>query len=103
MHPGSLRVGSTRELKTDRRSLTLPGRALTFAITLKVSSAFSYLLSSLPFPQRIVINDKQPKLFSHQHPETALGGNLTLIFQVARRSEERRVGKECRSRWSPYH
>src|ERR1039458_7770009 len=23
--------------------------------------------------------------------------------QVTRRSEERRVGKECRSRWSPYH
>ena len=22
---------------------------------------------------------------------------------VDRRSEERRVGKECRSRWSPYH
>ena len=22
---------------------------------------------------------------------------------VAKRSEERRVGKECRSRWSPYH
>ena len=21
----------------------------------------------------------------------------------SRRSEERRVGKECRSRWSPYH
>ena len=24
-------------------------------------------------------------------------------FQKAARSEERRVGKECRSRWSPYH
>ena len=23
--------------------------------------------------------------------------------QVELRSEERRVGKECRSRWSPYH
>ena len=23
--------------------------------------------------------------------------------KVASRSEERRVGKECRSRWSPYH
>src|SRR5256885_2461167 len=23
--------------------------------------------------------------------------------RTARRSEERRVGKECRSRWSPYH
>ena len=22
---------------------------------------------------------------------------------VEKRSEERRVGKECRSRWSPYH
>ena len=22
---------------------------------------------------------------------------------INRRSEERRVGKECRSRWSPYH
>ena len=26
----------------------------------------------------------------------------TTIFEVLR-SEERRVGKECRSRWSPYH
>src|SRR3712207_9320411 len=24
-------------------------------------------------------------------------------IEVASRSEERRVGKECRSRWSPYH
>jgi len=22
---------------------------------------------------------------------------------IVKRSEERRVGKECRSRWSPYH
>src|SRR5258708_20267124 len=25
------------------------------------------------------------------------------IVELAQRSEERRVGKECRSRWSPYH
>ena len=32
-------------------------------------------------------------------------GNLdwTKICQQSSRSEERRVGKECRSRWSPYH
>src|SRR2546426_9404070 len=29
--------------------------------------------------------------------------DLTLPRQLRRRSEERRVGKECRSRWSPYH
>ena len=26
-----------------------------------------------------------------------------LAEDIAGRSEERRVGKECRSRWSPYH
>src|SRR5256712_12923452 len=25
------------------------------------------------------------------------------VSQLRKRSEERRVGKECRSRWSPYH
>src|SRR2546426_1897074 len=25
------------------------------------------------------------------------------VLDLAARSEERRVGKECRSRWSPYH
>ena len=26
-----------------------------------------------------------------------------ILASIADRSEERRVGKECRSRWSPYH
>src|SRR3712207_9356113 len=28
---------------------------------------------------------------------------LTEVLSMMYRSEERRVGKECRSRWSPYH
>ena len=36
-----------------------------------------------------------------------LAGSLTMFscsdFLNQERSEERRVGKECRSRWSPYH
>ena len=28
---------------------------------------------------------------------------LSLSLSLSLRSEERRVGKECRSRWSPYH
>ena len=27
----------------------------------------------------------------------------THVSSISFRSEERRVGKECRSRWSPYH
>ena len=32
-----------------------------------------------------------------------LSGDAMLIKAYLCRSEERRVGKECRSRWSPYH
>ena len=32
-----------------------------------------------------------------------ISGNLNKNIDFAERSEERRVGKECRSRWSPYH
>src|SRR5256886_12590544 len=32
------------------------------------------------------------------------GGQITFDGRdITKRSEERRVGKECRSRWSPYH
>src|SRR2546430_13674067 len=33
----------------------------------------------------------------------ALGEKVAASVFTDRRSEERRVGKECRSRWSPYH
>src|SRR3712207_8260346 len=32
-----------------------------------------------------------------------LGFGLVTLASSVTRSEERRVGKECRSRWSPYH
>ena len=34
---------------------------------------------------------------------TANTGIITTVAGTGVRSEERRVGKECRSRWSPYH
>ena len=37
-------------------------------------------------------------LISHIHKDHA--GH---VKEFLKRSEERRVGKECRSRWSPYH
>ena len=32
-----------------------------------------------------------------------LAGIMLIVCALILRSEERRVGKECRSRWSPYH
>src|SRR3989441_11372891 len=47
----------------------------------------------------------QIRLLDEQDTEI-LGGNGAVNFAeppAGVRSEERRVGKECRSRWSPYH
>src|SRR2546427_8202625 len=56
------------------------------------SMAFRYILASLPNPEDTVM--------------VGSTGCTSLVFPhvaVHNRSEERRVGKECRSRWSPYH
>ena len=42
-------------------------------------------------------------LFSDLPPFDPQGAAYLLAAYARERSEERRVGKECRSRWSPYH
>ena len=69
-----------------------------------------------------MIQDIAPKTYHNEYREKEASGSDTVLvyrgrealvkrddkgeirFPVFReRSEERRVGKECRSRWSPYH
>ena len=56
---------------------------------------------------RLVLPDGQPlalRLSSRLHPKVWREAELALYLSLPQsRSEERRVGKECRSRWSPYH
>ena len=42
------------------------------------------------------------KAIDETYRVTKSGGRI-MTYMYNRRSEERRVGKECRSRWSPYH
>src|SRR5882762_5477906 len=51
-------------------------------------------------PEMIMVEAEWPSLPSRA--PTPDGTSPVVIF-VYVRSEERRVGKECRSRWSPYH
>src|ERR1041384_4789364 len=46
---------------------------------------------------------KQVRWHRDGNGEEVIRGRQGDVFGIAGRSEERRVGKECRSRWSPYH
>src|SRR3712207_7749778 len=54
-----------------------------------------YSSAITPFPLRIRSEKNNFRV--------AATGTSEALFDGYTRSEERRVGKECRSRWSPYH
>ena len=70
-------------------------------------SYFLLLINLLPiFPfdgGRIVQAWLWPKKGYVASMELATGTGMVGAIAIGLRSEERRVGKECRSRWSPYH
>ena len=43
------------------------------------------------------------KLYKCLKNKKVISGRPEMTENKSPRSEERRVGKECRSRWSPYH
>ena len=55
-------------------------------------------------PEGLGIIAREPKNFKER--QELINYNIndsTITYKFVERSEERRVGKECRSRWSPYH
>ena len=54
------------------------------------------------------INETIPKAgniasYIQRNSQYPIYQNTDIVYFDEARSEERRVGKECRSRWSPYH
>ena len=52
---------------------------------------------------KIIDSDSGYDIYNNITERYKDGEDVEKIRQDAERSEERRVGKECRSRWSPYH
>src|SRR2546422_693109 len=73
-------------------------------ISVKRSRSTFFISNSLEPRTRKAISLCQ---ISVARPSSADGPRQVLLRKThclsVRRSEERRVGKECRSRWSPYH
>src|SRR2546426_7969068 len=89
--------------------LSCSARAATFASWAEAVSG-SYFLTQQPF---VWVGEQPPSESESQELWIVLdnwrangyrtGVQDIELFLQTYRSEERRVGKECRSRWSPYH
>src|SRR2546421_9729650 len=68
------------------------------------SSSFFFMVSEsvLETPSLTVEGAPSTRSLASLSPKP-VSSRITLITVTFLRSEERRVGKECRSRWSPYH
>src|SRR2546422_8768013 len=94
---------------------TPPCTVLRVIEPLEVLATFSrlivedYLRGELGFRGAIVSDDLEMGAIVQSCPmgeaavRAAQAGHDLLLVCHTERSEERRVGKECRSRWSPYH
>ena len=64
-----------------------------------------FLVNSGPFAgregQAVTLRQLKARLEREMHVNVSL--RMEDLGRPTTRSEERRVGKECRSRWSPYH
>ena len=70
----------------------------TIAKINKTQSWFFEKIHKIDKPLARLIKNKREKT-----PINRFRNEKEVTTDTAERSEERRVGKECRSRWSPYH
>src|SRR2546430_5667940 len=85
------------------RDLTVTGVQTCALPILDVATVF---LSNRECPFRCLMCDLWKNTLETTLPPGRIVGQIRWALErlpPARRSEERRVGKECRSRWSPYH
>src|SRR2546430_15516055 len=106
-------------LRASRRSGAVPTRAVPCYVGRACAAATLALLVSSPVsadepPFTLAEAQRVALLRSKQLEASQLGVSASKALGIAAgerpdpvakigRSEERRVGKECRSRWSPYH
>ena len=78
------------------RTINIPD-TVGYNIPLQFGELIKRLIETIPNADKAVFS-----VHCHNDLGLAVANSLAAIMNGAR-SEERRVGKECRSRWSPYH
>ena len=91
-----------------REGLTDPRGALTIKYV-ELADAVDYVRAGQRKPASVIVWENVPGVLSDKGNAfgcflgALAGEDCELQPPGKKRSEERRVGKECRSRWSPYH
>src|SRR5439155_2354829 len=103
----SCRIGRPVTLERRDRACETRGRTMTEA-TLRVfrgdTTGGKTVDYRVPLAPGMVVLDALHYIQGHLAPDLAVRWNCKAgKCGSCSRSEERRVGKECRSRWSPYH
>ena len=105
-------IGSMRleNLRSDIRSLHIQidvtGLMLLFGFLFKLVESIDPVLRLCPTRLRLTAHPVEllaKQVTGPVHLGIQRVHSFLSFFQIIARSEERRVGKECRSRWSPYH
>ena len=84
----------TNKVITISRQFGSGGRSIGKAVAEKLGIPY--------YDKELVDKVAKESGFSHEFIEE-IGEYASVTSSFLFRSEERRVGKECRSRWSPYH
>src|SRR5260370_14523697 len=95
-HPTAGHFGQTKTIKLIRWNFHWPG--LGCMVKTYISSCMNCACTKAP---RHKPYGKLKQLPIPEKPWNSI--SMDFIEHLPARSEERRVGKECRSRWSPYH
>ena len=102
----ALPAAALRALRRKDISMVFQSFALMPHMTVLDNTAFGLELAGVPRDERQrqaaqALEQVGLGGWGAQYPNELSGGMQQRMEQL--RSEERRVGKECRSRWSPYH
>ena len=82
-----------------------PGKDVAYSLINDISEKIGRITTHPEYSQRLRKNIETSLIVdANSHSFTMEIQNIDNDgFKEENRSEERRVGKECRSRWSPYH
>src|SRR5690554_3693467 len=94
--PNVQRLYDSMVIASDRKALIAAFNRLPLHIQ---ERGLSYTLNELP--DKRLLHEDYEQLFADK--DARLRAVEPIFISAAGRSEERRVGKECRCRWSAYH